>query len=74
MQIETFETRRTPEGVIDIQYYARRAHAARRTAKSSGMRKVGHGLKRAVIAVVAFIAFWNIPSMGSVSSKEWPYR
>jgi len=74
MQNDTFETKRTPEGAIDVQHYARRAHAERREAKANGIRKLGHNVKRTILVVAGFIAFWNIPPMGTNGSKEWPYR
>ena len=73
MQIDTFEPKRTPEGAIDIRHYAREALAERREARTSAMRAAGRISKRAVIAAVGFIMFWNIPAMGG-GSKEMPYR
>lgn len=74
MQNETFEAKRTPEGAIDVRHYVRLAHAERREAKSHGIRKFGRNLKRVSLAVIGFVAFWNIPPMGANGSKEWPYR
>jgi hypothetical protein len=74
MPIETFETKRTPEGVIDVQHYARHALAERRAAKSAALRKIGRGTKRAALAIVGFFMFWNIPPLGSARSNEMPYR
>ena len=74
MQNEIFETKRTPEGAIDIQHYARHALAERRAAKNKTMRSLGRGTKRVTLAILGFVMFWNIPPMGSSSSKEMPYR
>lgn len=74
MQNEIFETKRTPEGAIDIQHHARLAHAERRAAKNKAMRNLGRGTKRVTLAVLGFVMFWNIPPMGSSGSKDMPYR
>lgn len=74
MQIDTFEPKRTPEGAVDIRHYAREALAERRAVRTSAMRGAGRISKRAVIAAVGFIMFWNIPAMGGGGSKEMPYR
>lgn len=68
MQIETFEAKRTPEGAIDIRHYARNASAERRAVRSNVMRKLARGAKRAVVVIAGFVAFWNIPPMGSSGS------
>jgi hypothetical protein len=74
MQIEALEPKRTPEGAIDIRHHARAGLAARQVAKNNAMRTIGRGTKRAVLAVFAIVAFWNIPALGSSSSKDMPYR
>jgi hypothetical protein len=73
MQTEAFEAKRTPEGAIDIRHYARSASADRRLARANAARAIGRGSRRAVFAILAFIAFWNIPAMGD-TGKDWPYR
>jgi hypothetical protein len=74
MQNEIFETKRTPEGAIDIQHYARSALAERRAAKNKAMRKLGRGTKRVTLTILGFVMFWNIPPMGSSGAKDMPYR
>lgn len=74
MQNETLEARRTPKGAIDIRHYASAAAAERRAARSNVMRKAGRGAKRVILAITAFVMFWNVPPMGPGSPREWPYR
>ena len=74
MQNEAFEAKRTPEGAIDIQHYARSALAERREARGKAMRAIGRGTKRVTLAILRFVIFWNIPPMGSSGSKDMPYR
>lgn len=74
MQTETFEAKRTAEGTIDIQHYARAAAAERRAAKSKAVRQIGRRTKQTAVAIMALFAFWNIPPMGGAGSKEMPYR
>lgn len=74
MQNHTFETKRTPEGTIDVRHYARIASAERRETKTNVIRTAGRGMKRALLAIAGFFMFWNIPPMGSSSSKDMPYR
>ncbi len=74
MQIDPFEARRTDEGVIDVQHYARAAHAERRLAKTAVMRLLGRTGKRALATVIGLVMFWYIPPMGSVGSRDLPYR
>lgn len=74
MQNQPFKAPRTPEGAIDISHYARQAAAERRATKSRVMRRIGRGTRRAVLAIIGFVAFWNIPPMGSGGPKDTPYR
>ncbi len=73
MQIETLETKRTPEGAIDVRHYARAANAERRQARNKAMRGLARGSKRVMLAIIGFVAFWNIPALGP-SAKDWPFR
>ena len=74
MQNRTFKIERTPEGAIDVRHYARIAAAERREAKHSAIRTLGRFSRKGLLAMGAILAFWNIPPMGSGSSKEMPYR
>lgn len=74
MQSRTFEAKRTPEGTIDTLHYARIANAERRVARNKALTALGRSLRRTAAAVVALAAFWNIPALGSGTSKEWPSR
>jgi hypothetical protein len=74
MQNDAFATKRHPDGSLDIQHYARNAHKERREAINAAMRVAGRSIKRATLAIVAFIAFWNVPPMGGAGPKETPYR
>ncbi len=74
MQIDKLETRRTPEGAIDVRHYARAAAAERNEVRAAAMRTLGRASKRAVLFVAAFFTFWNVPPMGSSGSKDMPYR
>ncbi len=74
MQNQAFETKRTPEGTIDVRHYARKASAERNEAKAAVIRALGHGTRRAVVTIATLFTFWNIPPMGSAGSKEMPYR
>ncbi len=75
MQNQAFEPRRTPEGAIDIGHYAGQATAERRAVRAATMKIVGRATRRTIVAVIAIVAFWNIPPMGnSTGSKDTPYR
>jgi hypothetical protein len=74
MQNETFETKCTPEGAIDVRHYARVAAAERRETRNAAIRTLSRASKRAILAIGGFLMFWNIPPMGSSASKEMPYR
>ncbi len=74
MQTQTFETKRTPEGAIDVRHYAQEALAERRETRTAAMRTAGRTAKRVMIAIAGFITFWNIPAMGPAGPKETPYR
>ena len=69
-----FETKRTPEGTIDVRHYARIGTAERRIARNAAFGLLARGTKRAVIAILGFFMFWNIPPIGSAGSRELPYR
>ena len=68
MQNQAFETKRTQDGAIDVRFYAAEAAAQRRNAKTQAMRKLGSAAKRAALAAVALLGFWNIPAMGGPGS------
>lgn len=74
MQHEAFEPLRTAEGAIDIRHYAKQAASERQATKTDALRRIARGSRRVILALVAFIAFWNVPPMGSAGSREIPYR
>lgn len=74
MHNQAFETKRTPEGTIDVRHYARIAAAERNETRTNAARMIGRGTKRALLAIAGFFMFWNIPPMGSGGSKDMPYR
>jgi len=74
MQHETFEARRTPEGAIDVRHYAQKAVTERRAARTATLRRAARASRRIVLALAGFVVFWNVPPMGSVGSREIPYR
>lgn len=71
MQNQSFETKRTTEGTVDIRYYARIAVAERRAARANAMKKFYRSM---ITGAAAFISFWNIPPKGSTGANEMPYR
>lgn len=75
MQNPILEAKRNHDGSIDIRHYAREAHAERLAVRNAAMRVLARGTRRTLGAVIALIAFWNIPALGSSNaSKDMPYR
>jgi hypothetical protein len=74
MQLQALEVKRTEDGSIDFNHYARNAQAERRAARTTAMKALARGAARTMALLIAFVAFWNIPPLGSIESKGLPYR